>query len=108
MAQETEAPLPERISVYLMLMAMTDQLSAMAFQKMGLQPGMDGKIAQDLPEAKVAIDAAASLIKLMEPALDDEDRRHVQNLVRDLRLNFVNQTQDAANRGGAPALEGES
>ncbi|MBL8066346.1 MAG: DUF1844 domain-containing protein [Chthonomonadaceae bacterium] len=67
-----------------------DQFAALAWQKMGLQPDfMSGQISQDLGQCKLAIDAAAALVPLIEASLDEGDRRQVQNLVRDLRINYM-------------------
>jgi hypothetical protein len=44
----------------------------------------------------LAIDAAAALAGVIEPQLeDDADRRRVQNLVRDLRVNYVQKAEGA-------------
>ncbi|MBS1723212.1 MAG: DUF1844 domain-containing protein [Armatimonadetes bacterium] len=78
------------VDVYEVLSVMVEQLSAIAWQKMGLQADfITGKTEQDLPQCKAAVDATAALVQIMEPKLDEEDRRQVQNLVRDLRINFV-------------------
>ncbi len=85
------------MSVYPLLTIMIDQLAAIAWQKLGLQiDPITGKIHQDLSEAKVAIDLVAHLSAFVEPRLDDEDRRRLHALVRDLRLNFVQKSQERA------------
>ncbi|MCW5939727.1 MAG: DUF1844 domain-containing protein [Fimbriimonadaceae bacterium] len=87
--QEAKAP----VDVFEFLAVVIDQTSALAWQKMGLQPDfVTGEIARDLDQAKVAVDATAALAALIEPRLDDEDRRRMQNLVRDLKINFVERT----------------
>lgn len=81
------------ISVYDALAALIDQLASVAWAKLGLQPDpITGVMHKDLTEAKVAIDAVADLSQHLEPQLDDEDKRQIQNLLRDLRANFVNQS----------------
>jgi hypothetical protein len=79
------------IDVFEAVATTMDFFASLAWQKMGLQPDMaTGKIVQDMAQAKVAVDVAASLAAVLEPALeDDADKRRVQNLVRDLRINFV-------------------
>ncbi len=73
---------------------MAEQLSSLAWQKMGLQPDfVTGKIETDIAQCKAAIDAVASIARIIEPQLDDEDRRRMQNLVRDLQINFVEHSQ---------------
>ncbi|GMV89549.1 MAG: hypothetical protein AMXMBFR81_24800 [Chthonomonas sp.] len=84
----------EPISVYTMVTAMVEQMASVAWQKMGLQPDfLTGKIHQDLAEAKVAIDLTTHLASFIEPHLDDDDKRQIHNLIRDLRINYVNQTK---------------
>ncbi len=78
---------------YLLAM-MLDLLGPIGWQKLGLQPNpLTGKTQKDLAEAKLAIDAANSLASVLQPVLEDEDRRRVQNLVRDLKINFVEQSK---------------
>ena len=86
-----DQPEPKPIDVYEAIAQMVDFMSALAWQKMGLQNDLaTGKIHQDMEQAKAAVDATVGLVKVLEPALDeDEDRRRVQNLVRDLRINYV-------------------
>lgn len=86
------------MSVYPLIMIMVDQFASVAWQKMGLQPDpMTGKIHQDLEEARVAIDVAVGLAAFLKEKLDDDDQRRIDSLVRDLRMNFVNQSSS----GGA-------
>ena len=82
---------PKPIDVFEAIAQMVDLLSSIAWQKMGLQNDMvTGKIHKDLGQAKAAVDATAALVTILEPALDEEkDKREVQNLVRDLRINYV-------------------
>lgn len=78
------------VDVFEFLMVMVEQTSAIAWQKMGLQPDfVTGKIEKDIEQCKAAIDTTAALVTILEPKLDESDRRQVQNLVRDLRINFV-------------------
>lgn len=84
----------EPISVYTMVTAMVEQMASVAWQKMGLQPDfLTGKIHKDLAEAKVAIDLTTHLASFIEPHLDEDDKRQIHNLIRDLRINYVNQTK---------------
>ena len=76
-------------------MALVDQMAAVAWQKLGLQPDfVTGTINKDLVEAKVAIDLTTHLASVLEPKLDDEDKRRIHNLIRDLRTNFVQQSKE--------------
>ena len=101
MAEETEQrhEIPHiegPVSVYSILTAMTDQLAMMAWQKLGLQPDiLTGKIHRDLEEAKLAIDLTTHLASFIEPKLDEDDKRRIHNLIRDLRINYVEQSKEA-------------
>jgi len=93
MADETSKTAP---TVYQHLAIMLDQIAAVSWQKLGLHPDMvTGKLEPNLGEAKVAIDVSGYLAQQLEPTLDDEDRRQVQHLVRDLRLNYVQKMQES-------------
>lgn len=83
------------IGVFDLLAVMLDQCASVAWQKLGLQPDpITGKIDKNLAEAKVAIDVAAYLAEQLEGTLDDDDKREVHNLLRNLRLNFVEKTKE--------------
>lgn len=84
------------LSVYTVIVAMTDQMASVAWQKLGLQPDpITGTIQKDLEEAKVAIDLATHLASFVEPKLDAEDKRQMHNLIRDLRINYVEKMKEA-------------
>ena len=52
----------EPLDVYQLIMAMTQEMASVAWQKMGLQPDMmSGTIEKDLAQAKAAIDATTAL-----------------------------------------------
>jgi hypothetical protein len=86
MSEETrEAP-----TVFDHIAVLLDQMAGVAWQKLGLQPDMvTGKIEPDLDQARVAIDVVSFLSNKLEPQLDEDDRRQIQSLVRDLKINFV-------------------
>jgi hypothetical protein len=77
------------------LIASWIQLSAaVAWSKLGLQPDLgNGQIGKDLKQAKTAIDLTTHLSTFIEPTLDEEDKRQIHNLIRDLRMNYVQQSQ---------------
>lgn len=86
----------EPLSVYAHITIMVDQMASLAWQKLGLQPDiLTGKIAMNLPEAKVAIDLTTHLASFIEPQLDEEDKRRIHGLVRDLRMNYVQKSKEA-------------
>lgn len=91
----SETPQQEPVDVSAALVQLTDFLSALAWQKLGLQPDLStGKVHKDLEQAKLAIDAVAAIVPLIEERLDGEDRRQLQNLVRDLRVNYVEKVKE--------------
>ena len=55
---------------------------------------MTGKVVQNIAEAKVAIDLTAHLAGLIESELDADDRRRIQGMVRDLRINYVQKAKE--------------
>lgn len=88
-SQERKSP-----SIHEILAVVLDQLSSIAWQKMGLQPDMvTGKMETDVAQAKVAVDVVAYLSNIIENEVDEEDKRQLQNLVRDLKINFVQRQQ---------------
>ncbi len=86
----------EPIDVYTVIAFMVDQLASLAWQKLGLQPDMvTGRLEKDLAQAKVAIDVTTHLSTFVEPNLDESDKARIHNLIRDLRMNWVHQSQEA-------------
>jgi hypothetical protein len=85
------------LSVYDLIMIMLDQCASVSWQKLGLQHDpVTGALSPDLAEARVAIDLTAYLAQQLEARLDEEDRRRIQSLVRDLRINFVQRNTEGA------------
>ena len=75
---------------------MLEQLAEIAWQKLGLRPDpFTQGIHRDLAQAKVAVDTVAAVAAQLEPSLDDEDRRQIQNLVRDLKVNYVQKVSES-------------
>lgn len=67
-------------------------LAAKAWETMGLVPNPATKqVERKLDEAQLAIDAAAALAEVLRPRVGDADRRDIETLVTNLRLNFVEQ-----------------
>ena len=91
---EDSAP-REPIDIYQVLAALVEQLASISWQKLGLQPDiMTGQIHQDLTQARVAIDATAKLSEVLENELDEEDKKRIHGLVRDLRINWVEKNKE--------------
>lgn len=92
MSEEERKP----VSVYDVIVAMVDQMAGIAWSKLGLQPDMiTGAIEMNLAEAKVAIDVTTQLSSLIDSQLDEADKRELHNLVRNLRLNYVEKVKEA-------------
>lgn len=90
----SENQAPEPVSVYAVVITMVDTMSTLAWSKLGLQPDMaTGKLEKDLEQAKVAIDLTTHLASFIEPQLDEEDKRRIHTLIRDLRMNFVEKSK---------------
>lgn len=90
MSDATQTESKEPLDAYQLILAMTEQMAQVAWQKMGLQPDMmSGKIEKDLTQAKAAIDATTALASVLETRLDEEDRRRLHGLLRDLKINYV-------------------
>jgi hypothetical protein len=67
-------------------------LAGAAWQNLGLVPNPASKtVERNLDDARMAIDAVAALMDLIKPHLDERARREMDNLLADLRLNFVEQ-----------------
>src|SRR5574340_1590037 len=89
--RESEGEL-QPLDVYLALRAAFHQMAAVAWQMMGLQADpFTGKMNKDIEQARVAIDTAAFLLEKLQPKLQGQEARDYQNLLTDLRMNFVRQ-----------------
>lgn len=90
-----DAELTGPLSVFTAITLMVDQMAALAWQKLGLQPDpLTGKLHRDLAEAKVAIDLTTHLAGYIEPKLDEDDKRRIHGLIRDLRINYVEKAKE--------------
>lgn len=82
-----------RLNVRDRLLMCIDILNQGAWISLGLiSDPTTGQVEKDLPQAKVAIDSVAFLAGKVELELDEETRRELRNLVRDLQLNYVEQS----------------
>jgi hypothetical protein len=67
-------------------------LATSAWQAMGLIPDpATNRVESDLDDARLAIDAAAGLLELLRPRLTESECREFENLLANLRLNYVEQ-----------------
>lgn len=90
--QPTEPLQP--LDVHALLRLAFAQLASAAWQKMGLQPDpFTNTVVKDVDQARVAIDAAADLLKHLQPSLQGQEARDYQTMLTDLRLNFVKQSE---------------
>ncbi len=82
----------ERIEAQSVILTCIGLLASKAWEAMGLVPDpVTQRIERHLDEAQLAIDAAAALIDLVRNRLPDTERREVETLLANLRLNFVEQ-----------------
>jgi len=71
-------------------------LATSAWQAMGLIPDPATRaVERNLDHARLAIDATASLIEHLRPRVAEAERRELDTLLANLRINFVEQ----ANKG---------
>ncbi len=69
-------------------------LNDKAWISLGLYPDpITNKVEKNLPEARRAIDAIADLVKHVELDAAPEEKRELQVLLSNLRLNYVQQTK---------------
>lgn len=93
-AAEEPAEMLQPLDVYSLLRLSFAQLATAAWQKIGLQPDpFTNTIVKDINQARLAIDAAADLLKHLQPRLQGQEARDYQTMLTDLRLNFVKQSE---------------
>jgi hypothetical protein len=78
------------LDTYSLLGLFAGLLAEKAWQTMGLRtkPGTD-KIETDLDQARVAIDTIGFLAEKIQPHLPDDEKRRLEGVVADLKLNYV-------------------
>ena len=83
-----------RLGVSDILRMTVGMLNEKAWIHMGLIPDpLSGQIDRDLAEARMAIDALADLAKHLEPHTEGAEKRDLQVMVSNLRINFVQQSR---------------
>jgi len=82
------------LDTYSLLGMFVGLLIEKAWQTMGLRtkPGTD-KIEVDFDQARVAIDTTAFLAERVAPHLPDAEKRRLEGVVADLKLNYVRLTK---------------
>jgi len=89
----TDPGLPDATSLIATCISL---LANKAWQAMGLVPNPATKaIERHFDEAQLAVDAAAALADLLRPRVGDRERRELETLVANLRINFVEQKSKA-------------
>lgn len=71
-----------------------NMLNEKAWIHMGLIPDpLTGQLDRDLTQARLAIDALADLAKHLEPHSEGAEKREIQVMVSNLRINYVQQSR---------------
>ncbi len=89
---EEVPPAPSEIDSAAVLLTCVSLLASRAWEAMGLIPNPVSKtIERRLDDAQLAIDAAAALVDLIRGKVGDTERRELDTLLMNLRVNFVEQ-----------------
>lgn len=97
-SEETTQEQQEREPAHVLVLVqwMIDELQAQAWVNMGLwKEPITGELRTDLSQAKIAVDCVAALAEVVKPHLPDDQRRDLDRLLTDLRLNFVQRSAEA-------------
>ncbi len=82
----------ERIDARSVARTCISLLAMQAWEAMGLLPdAVTKKVERRLDDAQLAIDAAGALIDVIRAHLTDAERRELDTLLTNLRLNFIEQ-----------------
>ncbi|GIV21527.1 MAG: hypothetical protein KatS3mg023_3278 [Armatimonadota bacterium] len=93
--QAEEQRQKQPVDVITVALWMIEEMQAQAWVKLGLwKDPVSGELHTDLPQAKIAIDCVAALAEVLQPHLADSQRRDLERLLTDLRLNFVQRTAE--------------
>lgn len=89
---EESQPAPDEINAAAVVLTCVSLLASKAWEAMGLIPNpVSKKIERHLDDAQLAIDAAAALVDLIRGKVGDAERRDLDTLLMNLRVNFVEQ-----------------
>lgn len=90
---EFEGGPPLEVTVQGVLRFAIEMLSTRAWVAMGLRPNpMTQKLERNLDEARRAIDILGDLARHAEAEAEPEEKRDLRNLLADLRVNFIRQS----------------
>lgn len=92
-AAEPTAPPAVPLDVYDLLRFCIGALNARAWVALGLLADpATGQLSKDLTQARIAIDCVDFLAKQLEGVAGESEKRDLAVMLRDLRLNYVNQS----------------
>ena len=82
------------LDVYSLLGLFLGILAEKAWQTLGLRTktGTD-KVETDFDQARLAIDAVSFFAEKLQPRMPEEEKRRLEGLVADLKLNYVRLTK---------------
>ncbi len=93
--QSEEQSPKQPVDVITVALWMIEEMQAQAWVKLGLwKDPVSGELHTDLPQAKIAIDCVAALAEVLKPHITDSQRRDLERLLTDLRLNFVQRSAE--------------
>jgi len=91
-APQEAAARPAEVDVTALVLTCISLLGQKAWAALGLVPDpASGKIERRLEDARLAIDAAAALVEGARERVSAADRRELETLLTNLRLNYVEQ-----------------
>ncbi|NOZ56658.1 MAG: DUF1844 domain-containing protein [Calditrichaeota bacterium] len=77
-----------------LFMHLVTMFETAAWQHMGkIQNPLTGKIEKDLEQARFSIDVLDMLLARTQGNLSDEERRYLEDRIRNLKLNFVDEVE---------------
>lgn len=87
-AEETAQQEP--VDIQTLVLWTIGQFEAHAWVALGLwKDPVTGELRKNLPQARIAIDCVTALAEVIKPHVSEAQRRELERLVTDLRLNFV-------------------
>lgn len=91
-APQEAAARPAEVDATALVLTCISLLGQKAWAALGLVPDpASGKIERRLEDARLAIDAAAALVEVVRERVSAADRRELETLLTNLRLNYVEQ-----------------